>query len=245
MKKIHFDEPKMGNDQIRMRCEYLGKSPQFMETSNAETIFLDAEQTQIMEEMTSNTKSPCRVDFTIGFDYESEMRKMRERKIQRIQRNEAKYVANITVTPNQEQEYDIDDVIKKLEECGTKPKKKKKKKVKKDKESKSSDKQAVKSHCSHDNQEKGIEPMTVPDQLAIEEPNPNIDQNLPIDQQSPDLPSGLECSTCFEPRIRTFALLPCGHATFCENCAIYFCESPDKRCPTCRAMTTGKVRLFL
>ena len=86
--------------------------------------------------------------------------------------------------------------------------KKKKKKVKKDKESKSSDKQAVKSHCSHDNQEKGIEPLTVPDQLAIEEPNPNIDQNLPIDQQSSDLPSGLECSTCFEPRIRTFALLP-------------------------------------
>ena len=98
---------------------------------------------------------------------------------------------------------------------------------------------------NHDNLENVIEPMTDPDQLAVEETNPNIDQNLPIDQQSPDLPSELECSTCFEPRIRTFALLPCGHATFCENCATYFCESPDKRCPTCRAMTTGKVRLFL
>ena len=67
---------------------------------------------------------------------------------------------------------------------------------------------------NHDNLENVIEPMTDPDQLAVEEPNPNIDQtlpidqNLPIDQQFQDLPSGLECSTCFEPRIRTFALLP-------------------------------------
>jgi len=56
-----------------------------------------------------------------------------------------------------------------------------------------------------------------------------------------------ECSTCFEPRIRTFLLLPCGHATFCEKCATYFCETKDKsnkRCPICRIVTTGKVRVF-
>ena len=56
-----------------------------------------------------------------------------------------------------------------------------------------------------------------------------------------------ECSTCFEPRIRTFLLLPCGHATFCEKCATYFCQTKDKsnkRCPICRIVTTGKVRVF-
>ena len=65
-----------------------------------------------------------------------------------------------------------------------------------------------------------------------------------INQQSLDLPSGLECSICLKPRDRTFALLPCGHATFCESCAAHFCESPDKRCPSCREVTTGKLRLF-
>ena len=65
-----------------------------------------------------------------------------------------------------------------------------------------------------------------------------------INQQSLDLLSGLECSICLKPRDRTFALLPCGHATFCENCAAHFCESPDKRCPSCREVTTGKLRLF-
>ena len=79
----------------------------------------------------------------------------------------------------------------------------------------------------------------------VKEPIPNKDQNLQIDRQSPQLPSGSECSTCYEPRTRTFALLPCGHATFCEKCATYFSESSAKRCPTCRAKITGVVRLFL
>ena len=74
-------------------------------------------------------------------------------------------------------------------------------------------------------------------------PIPNKDH----DQQSPcpQLPSGSECSTCYGPRARTFALLPCGHATFCGKCATYFSESSAKRCPTCRAKITGVVRLFL
>ena len=171
--------------------------------------------------------------------------KMRERKMVKTARKEAKHIANVTVTPSQDQEYDIDDVVKRLEECGEKPKKKQKKKGKKVKDSKSGDKQ-----------EKGIETKKVPDQLAVAQEEPNLntqshdqpvdDQNLPTDQKSSEIPSaGLECSTCFEPRIRTFALLPCGHATFCEKCATHFCDSEDKKCPTCRAMTTGRVRLFL
>ena len=62
-----------------------------------------------------------------------------------------------------------------------------------------------------------------------------------------EVPSEPECSTCFEPRTRTFALVPCGHATFCEKCATFFCEIEDKnsrKCPTCRTMVTGKLRVF-
>ena len=50
------------------------------------------------------------------------------------------------------------------------------------------------------------------------------------------------CSICFEPRTQTYLLTPCGHATFCENCANHFCN--DKRCPICRTMVTGKIKVF-
>ena len=52
------------------------------------------------------------------------------------------------------------------------------------------------------------------------------------------------CSICFEPRTQTFLLSPCGHATFCESCATHFCNSEDKRCPICRTMVTGKIKVF-
>ena len=50
------------------------------------------------------------------------------------------------------------------------------------------------------------------------------------------------CSICFEPRTQTYLLTPCGHATFCENCANHFCN--DKRCPICRTVVTGKIKVF-
>ena len=65
--------------------------------------------------------------------------------------------------------------------------------------------------------------------------------NQRIEQTEPRIP---ECSTCFEPRTRTFILLPCGHATFCQACAEHFCNSADKRCPICRTKITGKNRVF-
>ena len=53
-----------------------------------------------------------------------------------------------------------------------------------------------------------------------------------------------ECTTCLEPRTRTYILLPCGHATFCQECAEHLCNSDDKRCPICRTRITGKNRVF-
>ena len=50
------------------------------------------------------------------------------------------------------------------------------------------------------------------------------------------------CSICFEPRTQTYLLTPCGHATFCENCATHFCD--DKKCPICRTVVTGKIKVF-
>ena len=66
-------------------------------------------------------RASYRFNFDVDWVDEEELGKMKERKLAKKNRKEAKHVANVTVTPNQDQEYDIDDVVKKLEECCTKP----------------------------------------------------------------------------------------------------------------------------
>ena len=53
-----------------------------------------------------------------------------------------------------------------------------------------------------------------------------------------------DCSICFEPRIETYALNPCGHATFCAVCALKLFESRERKCPNCRKHISETMRLF-
>ena len=164
--------------------------------------------------------------------------KMRQRKSVKTARKETKNVKTVTVTQGDVDDYNIDRMLQNLEVSGnkTKPKRKRKKKKKND--------------CEKPEEEE-IENIGDPDQSinasehegVIGEPIVNIKNP---DDQPVEVPTGpWECSTCFEPRIRTFLLVPCGHATFCEKCATYLCDSEDKRCPTCRAIISGKIRVFL
>ena len=90
-------------------------------------------------------RASYRFNFDVDWVDVEELGKMKERKLAKKNRKEAKHVANVTVTPNQDQEYDIDDVVKKLEECCTKPgpKRNRRKIKKKDKDAKSGEKQEV------------------------------------------------------------------------------------------------------
>merc|ERR1712029_593374 len=71
--------------------------------------------------------------------------------------------------------------------------------------------------------------IEVQDQPTSDQPDEEQEQLLEEVQQNnsstnkkpTEVPSEPECSICFEPRIRTFLLLPCGHATFCEKCAAF------------------------
>ena len=53
-----------------------------------------------------------------------------------------------------------------------------------------------------------------------------------------------ECSICFCNREQTFAMIPCGHATFCQDCSLRICNDTKRRCPTCQTPTTGRLRIF-
>ena len=155
---------------------------------------------------------------------------LKHRRNAKMARKETKNVANVTVT--EDQGYNIEDVLQNLEisEASSKKSKRKKKKKKKS-DPKINDQQDKEQTDAQDQQDPNPDP-------ADEYEEPILNKN------GLELSSGPECSTCFEPRIRSFLLWPCGHATFCEKCATYFCDSEDKRCPTCRATITGKVRVF-
>ena len=53
-----------------------------------------------------------------------------------------------------------------------------------------------------------------------------------------------ECTICFEPRNPSYLFFPCGHATFCKDCALHLSETTEKRCPDCRSRILGTCRVF-
>ena len=185
-----------------------------------------------------------------------------QRKIVKKSRKMSKNVKFFTVTQGDDEEYDIEDVLKKLEISkvpempNEKSKGKQKKKKGKKKNSAETDVNIENPDQDQPRSDQPVEASVDEDQNvnAFEDPEQEqlldeIEENNSNtnDKPSDEVPSEPECTTCFEPRIRTFLLLPCGHATFCEKCAAFFCENEDKnsrRCPTCRTMITGKIRAF-
>ena len=51
------------------------------------------------------------------------------------------------------------------------------------------------------------------------------------------------CEVCLTAPRQGFALVPCGHARFCESCALRVAEL-NVGCPVCRAQITMVMRLF-
>ena len=52
-----------------------------------------------------------------------------------------------------------------------------------------------------------------------------------------------ECTICYKPRVETYALYTCGHATFCARCALQLYENGDK-CPNCRKEIKNPLLLY-
>ena len=52
-----------------------------------------------------------------------------------------------------------------------------------------------------------------------------------------------ECTICFDTRIQTYMFYPCGHATFCKDCAFHLFKK-KKNCPDCRGLIKDTVRVY-
>ena len=63
-------------------------------------------------------------------------------------------------------------------------------------------------------------------------------------QEDVEEEEGDECTICFGLLQQTYMLYPCGHATFCKDCAYRLFKSPDNRCPDCRTLIKDTVRVF-
>ena len=160
-------------------------------------------------------------------DIEEALRTLRKVK------KDTKNVKSTTVTQGKAEDYDIEKVLKSLEieENPTKKRKPKSKRKSKKKPNESiiadNDSELTESVKAED---ASVELVDSTSDEAKSSPNVNdVEDN--------------ECSICFCVREKTFVIIPCGHATFCEHCSIRICND-TKRCPTCQTLTTGRLRIF-
>lgn len=71
-------------------------------------------------------------------------------------------------------------------------------------------------------------------------------QNRLLEEEAEDLsaiPEGELCVVCFSRRRRA-AFIICGHRVCCVGCAQRVERGVDPRCPVCRQIVTGTVRVF-
>ena len=76
--------------------------------------------------------------------------------------------------------------------------------------------------------------------VALVDPVPPI----PPVQENVEEEGGDECTICFGLLIHTYMFYPCGHATFCIDCASRLFKSEEKKCPDCRALIKDTIRVF-
>ena len=71
-----------------------------------------------------------------------------------------------------------------------------------------------------------------------------VSNALPPPTSTPSTPTQ-DCTICFEDRNETYTFVPCGHASFCKQCALQIFENGNKRCPTCQGEIERPMRVFV
>ena len=184
-----------------------------------------------------------RMDNALAFINESDLykdkstydlKKMKQRKEAKNARKDTKNVKTAVVNQGEIEDYDIERVLQDLE-VGEVPKKSKNSKKKEKKRQKKrlqiDDKPGEKSDQPSTNEVVGVDTNDKP--LEIQEPT----------QRQINSAEG-DCSICFCPKTRTFAFIPCFHATFCQDCSERIFND-TKRCPTCQVPVASRTRIFL
>ena len=167
---------------------------------------------------------------------------MKKRREAKNARKDSKNVKTAGVSQGEVEDYDIERVLQDLEVGEDKSGPKKCKNAKK---SKKKQKKKENGACSIDEQFDEL-------QIAEAKCSEVLDTTTKTDvsevksqpTQRPTNSTEGDCSICFCPKTRTFAFIPCFHATFCQDCAERIFKD-TRRCPTCQVPIENKTRIFL
>ena len=72
-------------------------------------------------------------------------------------------------------------------------------------------------------------------------------ETIPRPRKPESEQEGPTCVVCFEPMVDRVALIPCGHADFCQNCIVEIegIRPNERKCPSCRADYTTRQRIYI
>ena len=183
----------------------------------------------INEELKSKDKKP-------SYD----VNKMKQRKEAKNARKDTKNVKTAVVNQGEIEDYDIERVLQDLE-LNEVPKKGKSNSKKKEK--KKQRKKLQIASCLNDDKPEENEASTN-EVVEVDTNDKSSEMMSQEPRQRPINSAEGDCSICFCPKTRTFAFIPCFHATFCQDCSERIFNE-TKRCPTCQVLVTNKTRIFL
>ncbi|GAB2269085.1 hypothetical protein Dimus_004015 [Dionaea muscipula] len=79
--------------------------------------------------------------------------------------------------------------------------------------------------------------------LADDDPLADDDSLADVDEDVGDIPDGQLCVVCLTRRRRS-AFVPCGHRVCCQVCALSIERNRTPKCPVCRLVINGSIRIF-
>ena len=166
----------------------------------------------------------------------AQLNEMKLRKSAKTARKANKNVKTSIVVQGNSEEYSIENVLQFIGsgDEGRQDKKAKKKKSKK-KARKSKNEEEILSSEAVETKEQ-VQAVDI-----LEEEVVALEVEKGVENNAEDT---VNCTICFEARNQTYIFYPCGHATFCKDCALRLFNNATKTCPDCRTAIKDTFRVF-
>ena len=218
---------------------------QFMQLYSGEAVVLDTDDFETYQKIAREEMDKYE-QMSSGYESDDSNEPMpkncrKNGRVARKQKRESKNVKSVTVTQGNAEEYDIDKVVQSLENENSSTKRKPKKKKSKKKRAENPENVTENVPESSKDVNENISESTETDESS--EPLESVNHQTEALEPKLEESEEFECTICFCCREQTFAIIPCGHATFCGDCSLRICND-RKRCPTCQTETEGRLRIF-
>ena len=165
-----------------------------------------------------------------------QLNEMKLRKSAKTARKANKNVKTSIVVQGNSEEYSIENVLQFIGsgDEGRQDKKAKKKKSKKKARKSKNEEETLSSEAVETKEQ--VQAVDI-----LEEEVVALEVEKGVENNAEDT---VNCTICFEARNQTYIFYPCGHATFCKDCALKLSQNATKTCPDCRTNIKDTFRVF-